>query len=816
MSLDLRYVLRSLARAPGFAIAVILTLGLGIGANTAIFSAVRGVILRPLPHHDGDRLMYLRQSVAAQGDQNIAFSVPEINDFRESARTLGAIAEYSPLTLSLVEENGASQIDVGLVTGNYLEVMGLKPVLGREFSKDDDGAGAAPVILLGHAYWRSHFGGDSTVVGRTMRIANRQVPIIGILQPAPFFPGRIDALMNMSVSAHHVSATMVQGRSHRMTEMIARLAPGASVEQARAEVEGITARVHAQYPEFYDKASGYSTTLTPFKEILGADAKLTLWLLMGVAALVLVIACANVANLTLMRGVRREHEMVVRAALGAGSARLRKLLLVENLVLAGSGAALGLVVAFAGVGTLSAFIARYSPRADEIHLDGMVLGFTLLLAVLVAVLLSFAPRVGDEGALGAGLAAGSTKTTGGVRRRRLQQALVVTQVAVSVILLSGAGLLVRSMQKLAAVDPGVIAPEKVLTMEVPFDFTAVTDMAAAGQRYVDMQRELSTLPGVQVVGVGSTIPLRKAGFQLDIKAEGHVPAPGEPQPVAEYRTADLGYFRAAGFQLIQGRDFAATDTRGAGKVVILNKTAASRLFPGIDPLGRRVAWTGDVLRFIGMQENEWRTVVGIVADTKDGGLDAAPTPAVFLPMLQADFPPGGLVIRADVDPSSLTNAAREIVHSVAPEQPVENVLPLQAVADESVGPKRINALLVGSFGILALVIAAIGIAAVLAFSVSARTNEIGIRMSLGADPGRVQRMILGEGGVLLALGLALGVIGSFALARTIQGFLFGVAPRDPVTLGAVTLIMAAIGIASCWVPAARASRIDPSTAFRSN
>jgi len=535
---------------------------------------------------------------------------------------------------------------------------------------------------------------------------------------------------------------------------------------------------------------------------------------MGVATLVLVIACANVANLTLMRGVRREHEMTVRAALGAGTGRLRRLLLVENLVLAGAGALLGLGIAVAGTGTLSAFIARYSPRADEIAVDGMVLGFTALLAVLVAVLLSFAPRVGREGALGAGLTAGATRASGGVRRRRLQQALVVTQVAVSVVLLSGAALLVRSMQRLAAVDPG-LDPERVLTMEVPADFTAITDFQRAGRRYEEMQRELATLPGVEVVGIGNTIPLRKSQIMLDIKAEGQPVVPGQPQPVSEYRTADPDYFKASGIPLLAGREFAATDAKGAGMVVILNKTLADRLFPGLDPIGRRVAWTGDVLRFIGVS-GDWRTVVGVVGDTKDGGLDAAPTPATFLPFAQGDFPSGGVVIRSTVAPEGIATAARAIVRSIAPDQPIEHVMPLTAVRDESVGPRRLNALLVGSFGLLALVIAAIGIAAVLAFSVSARTNEIGIRMALGAAPGRVQRMILGEGGLLVGLGLLGGVAGSLALARSISGFLYGIAPRDPVSLGAVAVVMLVIGVAACWVPAARASRIAPSEALRAS
>lgn len=810
--IDLRFILRSLARARGFTFAVILTLALGIGANTAIFSVVRGVLLRPLPHEDGDRLMYLRQSATGPGSENLLFSVPEINDFRNSATTLGQIAEYSPITLNFIEESDASQIDVGLVTGNYLSVMGLRPILGRPFNEGDDGRGAAPVIALSHAYWLSHFAGDSSVVGKMLRIGGRQVEVIAVLQPAPFFPGRIEALMNMSISEHHVSALMQDGRTHRMTEMIARLSPGATVEQAKAEVATITSRVHQDYPEMYDKASGYTVTVTPFKEVLGQDARLTVWLLMGAAAFVLVIACANVANLTLMRGVRREHEMVVRAALGAGTARLRRLLLAENLVLAFAGAAFGLVIAYGGVGMLTAFAARYTPRADEISVDGMVLAFTFVLAVVVAVLLSFAPRVGDEQTLGAGLSAGSTRSSGGTRRRRLQQGLVVTQIAVSVILLTGAGLLVRSMQALAEVDPG-LDPTNVLTMEVPTDFTTAPDPEATVSKYERMQTELSTLPGVSVVGVGSNIPLRRSGFLLEIRAEGRPTAPGEPVPQSEYRTADPGYFRAAGIPIVAGRDFAATDGRTAGKVVIINQTLAKKLFPDVDPIGRRVGWTGDVLRFIGISD-EFRTVVGVVGDTKDGGLDAEPLPATFLPFAQSDFPSAGLVIRSTVAPGGISTAARAIVRSIAPETPIENVLSLDEIRDESVGPRRLNAMLVGSFGLLALVVAAIGIAAVLAFSVSARTNEIGIRMSLGADPGRVQRMVLREGGVLVVIGLVLGVAGSLSLARLMQGLLFGVQPSDPLTLAGVAVLMATIGVAACWVPAARASRIAPSEALR--
>jgi putative ABC transport system permease protein len=808
--LDLRYALRSLSRARGFAAAVVLTLGLGIGANTAIFSVVRGVLLKPLPHRDGGRLVFLRQSIRGPGGENIAFSVPEINDFRGASKTLGGIAEYSPMTFTMVENGEAVRIDVGLITGNYFSVMGLSPVLGRAFNAGDDGPGAAPVMMLTHDYWQSRFGSDSAIIGKSLHVNGRAVPVVGVLQSAPAFPQRMDALMNMVNSEHHISAMMVTGRTHRMTQMIARLAPGATLPQARADVAAVTARVHAEYPEAYDAGSGYQVTLTPFQEVLGQKAKLTLWLLMGAAAFVLVIACANVTNLTLMRGVRREHELVVRAALGAGTARLRRLLLAENLILAFLGGGLGLLIAFGGVGMLIAFAGRMSPRAGEIRVDGVVLAFTLALTLVVTVLLSYAPKLAGENVLSATLAAGGKRTTGGVKRQRLQQTLVVAQIAVSVVLLTGAGLLTRTMQRLSVVDDGLTGGNR-LTLQVPPDYTQLHEKSVA--LYERIQSRVAAIPGVKDVGLGSTVPLRSELFALDIKAEGRPVAPGEAQPHAEGRTASPEYFRAAGIPLLKGREFASTDRTGTGLVVILNKTLADRLFPGQDPVGRRVAWTGEVLKFIGVS-GDWRTVIGVVGDTKDGGLDAEKIPVLFAPFAQAEVFGSSLVIESAGDPAALATAATRAVRDVAPEQPIEKVLTLDQIRDESVAPRRLNALLVASFGLLAVLIAAVGIAGVLAFSVSARTNEIGIRMTLGADASKVQRMILGEGGVLLALGLSLGVVGALFLSRLIRGLLFGVAPHDPVTLAAVALLMAAVGIAACWIPAARAARIDPGVAIR--
>ena len=808
---DLRYALRSLSRAPGFALAVVVTLGLGIGANTAIFSVVRGVLLRPLPHREGDRLVYLRHSINGPGGESINFSVPEILDFRNAAKSLGGIAEYSQMVYTLQGKQDAVRVNVGLVTGNYFQVMGLSPVIGRLLNDGDDGTKVPPVMVLTHEYWMKRFGGDPGVIGKSVRMGGKEVTIVGVVQPAPYFPQRMDALLNMVISEHHTSAMMVHGRTHRMTEMIARLAPGATVEKAKAEVAAIRARVQADNPDSYDPGSGYRVTVIPFQEVLGEKARLTLWLLMGAAAFVLVISCANVANLTLMRSVRREHELVVRAALGAGTSRLRRLLLVENLVLATMGAVLGLLLALGGVRLLISLAERYSPRANEIQLDGAVLAFTLTLTVLVAILLSFAPSLAKEGALGTLVAAGVNRATGGLKRQRLQRGLVVAQIAVSVVLLTGAGLLTRTMLMLSEVNTGLNA-EQVLTMEVPFDFGSRSDTVAKAL-FERMRLEIGALPGVKEVAVGSTMPLRSNQFQLEVKADGRPLASGEAIPRAEFRTAGPEYFRAAGIPLVQGREFASTDRAGTPLVVILNKTLAEQLFPGRDPIGQRVAWTGDVLRFIGVS-GEWRTVVGVVGDTKDGGLDAPPVGVVFQPLMQEALFSGGLVIRAERDPVALIPAATRLVRGIVPQDPIENVLTVPQIRDQSVAPRRLNAVLVSSFGGLAVIIAAVGIAGVLAFSVSSRTKEIGIRMSLGADSGRVQRMVLMEGGVLLVIGLVLGVAGALIASRLIRGLLFGVAPNDPVTLAAVAVMMVVVGIGACWLPARRAARIHPAVAMR--
>jgi putative ABC transport system permease protein len=807
---DLRFTVRTLLRSPGFTIAVVLTLALGIGANTPVFSAVRGVLLRPLPHQDGERLVYLRHTAEKAGIDEAGFSVPEVIDYRDAATKLTGFGEFSSLTFNMIGNGDPVQVTTGIVSGNFFEVMGVAPVIGRLIDARDDGPAAAPVTVLSYEYWQSNFGGDPAVLGRVVNVNTKPSEIIGVLQPVPDYPQETDIFVNVVTSPHHLDATMVYGRSHRMTGVFARLADGATIEEAQTEIDRISERVHAANPESYEEAAGYRVIVASLQDVLTARAKSTLALLMGTAAFVLIIACASVANLALMRGIRRERELVVRGALGAGIGRLRQLLLTENAVLALAGAALGLVFAYGGLGLLVAFARRFTPRAEEIHVDGGVLAFTIVLAVGAALALTFAPVLPRSRNM-AGALAGGRRATGGTSKRRVQRALVVAQVAVSVVLLTGSGLLVRTLMNLYSVDLGVDI-ENVLTMDVPTPFDGGRTPDESLAYFEEMQRRIEQLPGVVDVGMGSQVPLRPNQFELEIKAEGRDPVAGEPTPRAEYRTVTPEFFQVAGIPLLKGRAFESTDRRGTQRVVVLNQTLANRLFPNQDPIGRQVAWTGEVLKFIPVS-GDWRTVVGVVGDTRDEGPEQEPPPVVYQPFAQEIFS-GAMIIRARDNAAALIPETGRIIRELDPEQPLANVQTLEQIRDNNVAPTRINTLLVGSFGTLALLIAIVGIGGVLAFSVSQRVGEIGIRMSLGADAARVRRMVLAEGGVLIVAGLVVGLVIALVTTRIATGLLYGVSPTDPLTLAAVAGIMLAVGVVAAWLPAARAARVQPGEAMR--
>ena len=807
---DIRYAARSLIRSPLFALAATLTLALGIGANTAVFSVVRGVLLRPLPHADGERLVYLRHSAELAGVDNTVFSVPEIIDYR-AAGSFSGVAEFSASSYNLTARGEPVQVLAGIVSGNFFQVMGLGPEVGRVFDAGDDGEAADAVIVLTYDYWMRAFGGDPSVVDETVDLGGSAATIVGVVQQAPHYPERTDILVNMVTSPHHMSATMVHGRTHRMTEVFARLSPAGTVGRAQTEVDEVSTRIHAEYPEAYEAAAGYRVTVRPLAEVLTSRATGTIYLLWTTAAFVLLIALASVANLVLTRSVRRERELIVRAALGAAAGRLRRLLLAESLLLAIAGSVLGFVVALAGVDVLTTFASRFTPRASEIALDGAVLAFTAGVAAVAALALGWAPSLpGASNAIGS-LASGGARHTGGRRFKRLQRGLVVAQVALSVTLLTGAGLLVRTLLNLYEVDVGADLAG-VLTVEVPVAGSG-RSTPEVREAYERMRSGIAALPGVAEAGVGSTVPLRDNEFELEIKAEGLAIDPNQPSPRAEYRTATPEYFRASGIPLVAGREFESTDTQDGALVVILNQALAERLFPGQDPLGQRVAWTGEVLNFIPVS-GDWRTVVGVVGNTYSASLDAAPRAALYQPFEQEEVFAGSLVVRTNADPRSLLVPATRIVRDVDPSVPLGRVGTLAELRDESVTSQRINALLVSGFGLVALLIAAVGLAGVLGFSVSQRTNEIGVRMSLGAQPTQVRGMVVLEGVTLLVIGLALGALGSVFASRVLEGLLFGVTPSDPTTLVAVALLMALVGVTAAWVPAVRASNVQPVEALR--
>jgi putative ABC transport system permease protein len=816
---DLRYAFRSLRRAPVFTAIVVTTLALGIGANTAMFTILRGTLLRPLPNRDSDRLIYLRQSAPGAKSGNALFSVPEIADYRAAAHSISAFAEYSSsVPFTMTDASGApSRLRVAVITGNYFGVMGLSPALGRLTAPTDDGAAAEPVAVLSYQFWNEHFGGDPRVVGGTVRLNDKVVTIVGVAQPAPQYPQPTDIFVNTVTSPHHLSATMVTGRTHRMSEVFARLAPNTNVEQARLELGQLAARMFHDHPEAYEKAARYELTVSPLRDAVNERASLMFWLLMGAAAFVLLIACANVANLTLMRGVGREREMLMRSALGAGSGRLRRLLIVENLTLALVGGTLGVVVAFAGLRMLTAFAAQFSPRADEIRLDAVVLAVGLATSAAAAIGLSFIPRIGGERALASSLAPAGKRSTLGHGRQRVQRSLVIAQIAVSMVLLAGAGLLVRTIAKLQAVETGLKA-DHVLTVALPLQGDMLREMMKQPEnlaKYEAIRARVAAIPGVQLASLGTATPLQPPMIRTDVKAEGRAVAPNQPTPSAMVRTVDPDYFGALGMSLVAGRTFDATDQRGTPLVVVLSRSFARQLFGDQDPIGRRIAWTGDVLRFTPFS-TDWRTVVGVVGDTRDKAIDSDPTPTMYEPFAQELITSATLLVRTAKDPGQMQSAIVRAIHDVAPRQLVEKVATIDQIRGAAVAPQRLNAVFIVAFGVLAFVIAMVGIAGVLAFSVSSRTAEIGIRMSLGADAGRVRRMVLGEGGALLVAGIVVGTAGALAATRLLRGLLFGVTPHDPATLGGVALVLVTVGLAATWLPAARAARVDPAVALRAD
>jgi predicted permease len=811
---DLKFALRSLARAKGLAITVVLTLALGIGANAAIFSVVRGVLLRPLVNRDEDRLIYIRQSARGIGAENAAFSVPEIKDLRDNVKSINAFGDFSTMGFSMVGLGEPREVRAGVVGGSYFQVMGLRPVLGRLLDAGDDGPKAAGAAVLTYRFWTTVLKSDPSVIGKIVRLDTSSATIVGVLEPSVPYPSETEIFANVVTSPHHLSATMVTGRVHRMTELFGRLAPGATLESARAELRTVYGAMVKEHPEAYAQQADFRIEATMLRDQITSGARTVLLVLLAASGLVFIIACSNVANLVLSRTVRREGELAIRAALGASSSALRRTLLAESLLLCGAGAALGVLSAWPIVAVLARYAARFSVRALDLKVDSSLLWVGTVLAVFAAVLLAYIPRLPSaDTSKGLSLSNGSLRIAGGTSRRL--RAFTVTQIAASFILLAGAGALLKTLVALQAAQTG-LDTQHVLAINVPIIEYGRTHDQIVGF-YQESMRRIKELPGVDSVAIGTIVPWRDSGNfgpGFEFTADGHVRGEGESDPRAQLRAISPNFFAALGVPLIAGRDFNDADRHDSEPVVIVSQSLAQRMFPNQDAVNRHLVWTDPVMKFIDVSAAP-RRIVGVAADVDDEHVVPGPIMTVYHPFQQQTWG-GRMFVHARGNPYALVTPITRIIRDMSADQPVERAATLEDVRAEVLAPDRLNTLVFGGFAVVALLIALVGVAGVLAFSVSARTREFGIRIALGAQSGKILGGVLMEGAVIAVIGVAAGVLLGFVLLRVI-----GSSVQELKTPGLVPLIASAVvilvaAVVASAVPAARAARVDTVRALRAD
>jgi predicted permease len=815
---DLRTALRSLARAKGLTITVALTLALGIGANAAIFSVVRGVLLRPLVNRDEDRLIYIRQSARGIGADNVAFSVPEIQDLRERVKTLSAFGDFSTIGFTMVGLGEPREVRSGVVGGSYFEVMGLRPVLGRLLDARDDGQKAEGAAVLTYRFWTTVLNSDPSVIGKTVKLGDRAATVVGVLEPSVPYPADTEIIANVVTSPHHLSATMVTGRVHRMTELFGRLAPGVDLETARADLRRAHGAMVKEHPEAYSAKADFGIEAVRLREQITSRARTVLLVLLASSALIFVIACSNVANLILARTVRREGELAIRAALGATNGALRRMLLAETLLLCGAGAMLGVLIARPMVAILARYIARFSVRALDLTVDSSMLWVGAALAVVAAVLLAFVPRLPSaDAAHGLGLSSGSLRITGGTSRKL--RVFAMTQIAASFVLLAGAGMLLKTLIALQATPTG-FDMRQTLVLNVPvMSYGRKPDQIT--DFYKEAMRRITELPGVERVAVGMAVPWRDAGIfgpGFEFSADGYVRAPGEEYPRARFRTISPGFFAALGVPLIAGRDFNDSDRRGGESVVIVSRSLAQRMFstPTLeDAINRHIMWTDPVMEFIPVSTAP-RRIVGIVADVDDENVVPGPAITVYHPFDQQALWGGRLFVHTRANPYALVSPITRVIREMSADQPIEGAATLEDVRAEVLAPDRLNTIVFGGFALLALAISVVGVAGVLAFSISARAREFAIRLALGAHPRKILTNVLVEGMAIAVIGVAAGAVVGFAFSRLLGGYIQDVRlPGLLPLIGSVGVIIGATVIAAA-LPAARAARVDVMQALRSD
>ena len=802
---DLHFAARSLRRNPVFTLVAALTLALGIGANTAIFSVVNGVLLRPLPFREPDRLVRLYTSFRGSGELRYAISQPEFMDYKGLAGVFENAGAYSGLDMTLTGVGEPERVRAVTVTRDLLPTLGLQPVRGRNFEGADGRNGGEPLVIISHDFWQQRFGGDPALLGRTLSLNGRERRVVGILPPDVTFE-RAQALI-----PHYINPDSMTGRSANFLSGVARLKPGITIEQAQRELDALTRRVQAEYPQNYPESMGFGATVVGLRDVMVGDVRPALLTLLGAVGMVLLIACANVANLLLARGEARQREVAVRMALGAGRWRVVRQLLTESTLLAVVGAIGGVLLAWWGTKALLAVNPEAIPRLQEVRIDVTVGLVTLGLALLTGMIFGLAPAMQMVRLeLQSSLKEGGRGSEGG-GRQRIGRALVASEIALAVVVVIGAGLLMRSFWTLQRVDPGFAA-----------DNMLVVDMAVPGARYDDVKTvtfyrqlvdRMAALPGVRGAAAANDMPPVADGKNWDIIIDGQARAPGQAWPSPNIRAVTREYFDVMGIRPAAGRLFGPGDARGSQPVAVVNEAAVRAIWKGESPVGKQVKFDKDY---------PWITIVGVAKDTRSAGLDAPVPGEMFILQDQtpetADGAERGMyvILRTAGDPGALAAAARRTVQEADPLLAITGIRTMDDIMARSLARQRFTMLLLGVFGAVALALAAIGIYGIMAYAVRRRTREIGIRMALGARPAQVLGLVVGQGMRLAAIGLAVGVAAAFVATRLMERLLYGVSATDPVTFAGIATLFAAVAFVASWLPARRAVATNPTTALRAD
>jgi putative ABC transport system permease protein len=795
---DLRYAFRTLGKNPGFAAVAVLALALGIGANTAIFSVVNAVLLRPLPFPDPDRLMMVLSSNPGKGYPENPVSPPDFLDWRAQNRAFEGMAAFDPSAFNLNEGTEPERIPGARVSASFLGLVGVKPILGRDFLEEEDRDGAEPVVLIAHGLWIRRFGSDSGIVGRTILLNGRRRTVVGVLPQGYAFPNHSEVWT--PIAFDHDDLT---GRGGHYLKVLARLRPGVTIAAAQADMDSIAERLRRQYP---DSNTGWGTLVAPLNEMMVGGVRPALLVLIGAVGFVLLIACANVANLLLARATERQKEVAIRLALGAGRARLVRQFLTESAVLGLLGGLIGLLLALWGTDLLVAAGGENLPRFREVSVDGRVLLFTLGLSLLTGIIFGVIPALqASRPDLNETLKEGGRGGTVGRARHRLRGALAVGEIALALVLLIGAGLMLKSFLRLVSVDPG-FRPEHLLTLNVSLPQAEYPDGTRQSVFLRESLQKLSALPGVEAAAAATTLPLSGDLISYTFSVDGRSGQSPAERSSALYDGVSPAYFRAMGIRVLKGRSPQETDVVGGARVVVVNEAFARRVFPGEDPIGRRIG--------IDDGPQAWREIVGVVADVKQTSLDGETRQHMYEPLSQAPSPWLSFVLRTTVEPAGLAAAARRAILEIDHRQPIADVKTAETLVAESVTQPRLAMILLSVFAGTALLLAGMGTYGVIAYSVGQRTHEFGIRMALGAGRGEVLRLVVRQGLLLACIGVLLGLVAAAGATRLLGGLLFGVSPTDPITYAGVALLLIGVALVACLVPARRATLVDPISALR--